>query len=291
MLGDFVGFVTNQFSDLKVAEGESPRPLDRVFFRFNFYNNVDKSTWQDPSQPIHNVNLYRYVFGVEKSFLDEHFSLGLRVPFDTIDAEGKDFVLTTSGTRAVAGDDGFATTHFGNINMIAKAALWEDRAQGNLISAGFSVSFPTASSTKINPGASVVTYVQPFVGFIWNRGNFFFQGFTSVALPVDGAESILLFTDLGVGYCIYRDTRPGAMLVAMSPTVEIHLTDPLRNADATVDSFGIFDTLKVHNVVDVTLGTTFEFLRGTTLGVGIVVPCTGPKPFDIEALAQLNYRF
>src|SRR5262249_25806114 len=33
MLGDFVGFVTNQFGDTKIAESESPQPLDRVFYR------------------------------------------------------------------------------------------------------------------------------------------------------------------------------------------------------------------------------------------------------------------
>src|SRR5262245_21400973 len=35
MLGDFVGPVANQFSDVKIAEGESPRPIDRVFYKFN----------------------------------------------------------------------------------------------------------------------------------------------------------------------------------------------------------------------------------------------------------------
>ena len=69
MLGDFVGFVTNQFSDMKIAEGESPQPLDRVFYRFNWYNNVAPARWTSPTETIHNVNLYRNVFGFEKTFL------------------------------------------------------------------------------------------------------------------------------------------------------------------------------------------------------------------------------
>src|SRR5262249_9336595 len=32
MLGDFAGPVANLFSDIKIAEGESPRPIDRVFY-------------------------------------------------------------------------------------------------------------------------------------------------------------------------------------------------------------------------------------------------------------------
>jgi hypothetical protein len=31
--------------------------------------------------------------------------------------------------------------------------------------------------------------------------------------------------------------------------------------------------------------------RGTTLGMAVCVPLTGPRPFDVEAQAQLNVRF
>ncbi len=55
--------------------------------------------------------------------------------------------------------------------------------------------------------------------------------------------------------------------------------------------FGIVDDEKLHNVIDVTLGTTLEFGARATLGAGLVFPLTGPKPFDVEALVQLNYRF
>ena len=58
-----------------------------------------------------------------------------------------------------------------------------------------------------------------------------------------------------------------------------------------MDLFGIVDNLKLHNVVDVTLGATFEFGNGATLGAGFAVPMTGPKPFDVEVLTQLHWRF
>jgi hypothetical protein len=295
MLGDFVGPVANQFSDVKIAEGESPRPVDRVFYKFNYYNNLDKSRWTDPTEPIHNVALFRHVFGMEKTFFDEHVSLGLRVPFYTLDAEAKDFRLLPgplTGTPAlVPGGPGLNTTQFGNVSAIAKAVLWEDRQTGSLISAGATLSFPTSSSRLINPGSSTLAYAQPFGGFILNRGNLFVQGFTSITLPVAHAESIVLFNDLGVGYYVYRANARSSWLTAVAPTLEIHIADPLRKADPTVDDFGIFDGVKLHNVVDFTLGSTFEFVDRATLGVGIVLPVTGPKPFDVEVLAQLNYRF
>jgi hypothetical protein len=281
MLGDFVGFVANNWSDLKIAEGESPRPVNRVFYKFNWYNNVAPAQWADPTQPIHNVNLYRHVFGFEQTFVDGRFSVGLRVPFNTLDADAKSLR---------PGEEGIDSTQFGNVNGIFKALLWEDRGTGDVLSAGATISLPTASSHLLNPGQSTLLYVQPFGGFLFNNGDLFVQGFVSVTAPVAHAESIVLFTDVGVGYWLYRNPHSG-MLTAFVPTVELHIADPLRQADPTVNNFGIYDTLKLHNVFDLTLGGTFEFASRTTLGLGIVFPLTAPRPFDVEALAQLNYRF
>jgi hypothetical protein len=35
MLGDAIGPLANPMTDIKASEGESPIPLDRVFYRFN----------------------------------------------------------------------------------------------------------------------------------------------------------------------------------------------------------------------------------------------------------------
>src|SRR5437764_552870 len=92
---------SNMFSDVKIAEGESPRPVDRVFVKYNYYNNLAKDQWTDPTVPIHNVELSRYVVGMEKAFFDEKMSIGLRVPFYTLNAEAKDvvFVPPTNGPQ------------------------------------------------------------------------------------------------------------------------------------------------------------------------------------------------
>jgi hypothetical protein len=293
MLGDFVGPVANQFSDVKIAEGESPAPVDRMFYKFNYYNHLDPSRWLDPREPIHNVDLYRHVFGLEKTFFDGKVSLGLRVPFYTLDAQAKDFrtVSILGNDIVVPGGPAIDTTQFGNISAIVKAVLMEDKETGSLFSAGATLSFPTASSKLINPGQSILAYMQPFGAFILNRGDFFVQGFMSVTLPLASAESIVLFTDLGVGYHVYHADARSSWLTDIAPTLEIHIADPLRQADPSVFEFGIFDGVRLHNVVDFTFGSTFEFASRATLGVGVVVPVTGPKPFDVEALAQLNYRF
>jgi len=128
MLGDFVGPVANLFSDVKIGEGESPRPTDRVFYRFNYHNNIEPNRWTEPTQPIHSVDLYRHTFGMEKTFFDERVSVGLRVPFYTLDADAKEFSAVTlpgGNLRAIQGGPGESTTHFGNLAAIAKGVLWK----------------------------------------------------------------------------------------------------------------------------------------------------------------------
>jgi hypothetical protein len=288
MLGDFVGFVANQFSDVKIAEGESPRPVDRVFFKYNYYNNVEPERWQGPTQSIHNVDLYRYSFGFERTFFDQTVSIGVRIPFDVIDAEPKNFLAPdpVTGALHVATGTGLNDPSFGNVSAILKAIIWQDKETGSLLSAGATISVPTASTKLINPGQSTLAYVQPFGGFIFSRGDFFVQGFSSITAPVASAESIVWFNDLGVGFYAYRTHA-----ASIAPMLEVHVASPLRQADPTVNDFGVFDNLEVHNVVDVTLGASAELANGAVIGVGMSLPMTGPRPFDWEGIAQFNYRF
>ncbi len=284
MLGDFTGPIGSLFSDLKVAEGNSPRPMDRVFLDFNYYNNLDKYEWRAPNATLREADLYRYVLGFEKTFLDEQVSITVRIPFFTIDAQA-------SAVGAALGQSDINSTDLGNISAILKGVLWEDKSTGSLISAGATISAPTASSRLIDPGPGTLAYVQPFVGFILESGDFFLQGFSSVTLPVVRPESILMFNDIGVGYFVYRNYSNCGLLRSIAPTFEVHVTDPLREANPTYNLDGIFDTFHIANTVDLTLGTTVEFWNRSTLGIGVVTPVTGPKPFDFEIIAQFNYRF
>jgi hypothetical protein len=289
MLGDLGQVINNPASDAKIAEGESPRPLDRVFYKFNYFHNLEPSHFsRDFTEPIHNVDLFRNVFGFEKTFLDGRMSVGLRVPVNTFDADPKEFVVMPAGTRTVVGPGGpsIHDTEFGDLSVIIKAIVCEDCATGSLVSAGAVVSFPTADFNRFDPGYSTRLLFQPFAGFILNRGDWFFQGFTSVTLPVTSTQEVVWFNDLGVGYYVYRNAAGSGWLAAVAPTLEMHVSTPLRRVESDSDI-----DRRLNDVVDFTLGTTFLFTHRTTLGVGLVAPVTGPRPFDVEALAQLNYRF
>jgi hypothetical protein len=110
-------------------------------------------------------------------------------------------------------------------------------------------------------------------------------------LPIARPESIVSFNDVGFGYYVYRDSTGSRMVSAIAPTFEIHYTAPLRQADPKANLFNFADDLRVHNTVDLTAGATFEIQRQATLGVGVAVPVTGLRPFDVEALVQLNWLF
>ena len=301
MLGDFIGPLANPMTDLKVAEGESPIPLDRVFYRFNYYNSLSPSVYQSVFSPYKQVNLFTNVFGFEKTF-GEWFSFGVRIPINGIDALSRGtYYVRIPGpgnhTRAVPGVPDYGSAQLGNINSIFKIKLAEDRNAaflGNgayLVSAGLAISFPTAATAKIDPGPSTATVLQPFAGFVYTRNRFFAQGFGAMTLPLISIQSLILFNDVGFGLWAYRDDSPTAILSGIAPTFEAHLNVPVQGSDRISYIFNRAGTLPFNTQFNLTFGSTFEFAHRATLGLGFVVPTVGPDPFKYEFLAQFNFRF
>jgi hypothetical protein len=295
MLGDFTGPLANPMTSIKVSEGESPMPLDRVFYRFNFYSNLDPWRYQSVSQPFKRVNLYANVFGFEKKFGD-WFSFGFRLPIDGVQAlsRGTYYVRLPIPGRPVVprpAPPSYNSAIFGNVNAIFKFKLVEDVNAGYLVSTGAALSFPTATNVTIDPGPSTAATIQPFLGYLYTRDRFFAQGFTSMTMPLVSVQSMLLFQDLGVGLWAFHDESQTAFLTGIAPTFEVHLNVPLQGSDRVAPVFQRAGYFPFHTQFNLTFGATLEFFRRATLGLGFVVPTVGPPPFDYEFLAQLNVRF
>ena len=86
-----------------------------------------------------------------------------------------------------------------------------------------------------------------------------------------------MFNDLGVGYYVYRSS---GLVRGIAPTAEVHIATPLRQADPSVVEFGVLDDVRLHDVVDFTLGTTVELWAAITASAcsgvrtgGFVSPC------------------
>lgn len=134
-------------SRLNIAENNSPLPRDRVYFR---YNHFDQETNTDvfsdtPRGARSSIDLDRYTFGLEKTFFDRRLSTELRMPVNrqfvnTIDAQD------TNGNTNLPLES--RNTVIGNLGLTTKLLLM--RSEKLNISGGLGVNIPTERSVKIN---------------------------------------------------------------------------------------------------------------------------------------------
>jgi hypothetical protein len=245
--------------EFKVADNESPRPLDRVFLAYNFVNNVNGHiTGGAPTLDLHLETL-----GFEKTFMDGAGSVELRLPI---------FQLT--------GDPTSSESDVGDLTFLVKYALLSDCRTANVVSAGLAVTVPNGPGFTTTVGDIHSTLLQPFTGYLFNQDNLYFHGFASLVVPTNAKDVTLLFIDNGVGYWLYK----GSDGTGIAPTLEAHLNIPLNNEGAFHAPLGF------SNEVIITGGIHFLF-RNAVLTAGVAFPITGPEPYDVEAIAQFNYRF
>jgi hypothetical protein len=263
----------------KIADNQSPRPTDRVFNSFNFFDNVNRALNERLGAPIQNMLVYRQVYGFEKTFFDGLASIGIREPINSMTIQANPRFGALGGTSSA----------FGNLNVFTKLILWENQA-GSLISAGLAVDIPTGPNTFAGFPSTLgknVTDIQPFLGYIFtNGGDWFVQGFGSVAVPTDGALPTMMFLDAALGYYIYRNNDPGSFLTAIVPTFETHVNIPLNHS-----SLNFNDTYGTPTVVDLTFGVNTQVCRRGILTLGYALPVTGPTPFSGEFILQFNWLF
>jgi hypothetical protein len=186
--------------------------------------------------------------------------------------------------------------------------------------------------------------LSPFLAFLAvPNDRFFVQGFMQVDFPLNKSridyfegplintepaelqfgsltatdhirEQTLLQTDIGTGFWLVRN-RGDSWLTGVAPTLELHYTTTLNNADvrslpnairsSNLQVVGPNGTPipepspQVGNLrnrvdlLDMTVGTTFEFNNRTTLAAGFAFPLRSGdnRTFDWEFLLQLNVYF
>ena len=254
------------YGPFKVTENENPRPTSRAYVNYYFYDNLFKD-FGGPLTP--RITLHQEVLGMEYAFADRQFSIGVRLPYNQI-----------------SGPSGFNDTRLGNLTIITKGVIAEDRATGNLLSGGLVVTAPTSSPAfgstitgeKINP-----TLLQPYVGYILRRDDWFLQGFSSLTVPTDGRDITWLSNDLALGYLLYQ--APGNALSSFTPVFEAHVNTPLNHRGKQVEPIGFVDTVTLLG------GGHFGIYDRSTLGFAVGAPITGPRPFSLQVTVQLGILF
>jgi hypothetical protein len=260
----------------KITENMSPRPQDRIFYNFNYYDNLNATVNQAQQVPITNIKAYRNIWGVEKTFNEGQGSVGLRIPLNTVtaDSAGNRYSTPTS-------------TSLGNLSIFGKYILEENKATGSLISVGLAITPPTGPQRF--GGAPYLyglnnLYIQPFLGWIWRSGRFYAQGFSAFDFPATTNDVTMMYNDVGIGYFLIQSADPDAFITALAPTFEVHVNSPLNHRDA----FNRFDIAGTPDAVNLTYGLNFGIRRSAVLTTALITPVASPKPFDFEWTLLLN---
>jgi hypothetical protein len=245
----------------KISENESPRPQDRVFFTYNYFNTA--TTFGGPT-----FDLHRETFGFESTMLDGNASFGARLP-----------ILLKDGSGG-GGIDGV-----GDLSVILKYAAINDHSTGNVLSGGLVVTAPTGRDLYLADGTNLHSWlIQPWLGGICNADNFYFLGFSSLVVPTETKDSTLLSTDIGIGYRAFQCNE--GTITSIIPTIEGHLTDPLNHTGINNGGLTGFP-----DVFTLTAGVHIGLCNQADLTIAGAIPLSGPRPDDFEIIVQFNFRF
>jgi hypothetical protein len=262
----------SQASSIKISDGDSPRPLDRVFYNYNFYGDVRVSPV--PTVPPLDVN--RHVFGFEKTLLGGDASIGMRLPF-----------------FSMAGSPTYSSGFIGDLSIITKYAFINNRQTGNVLSGGAVITAPSGGSpdyilpngTRGPAARNFPVLLQPYAGYIYNLfPRLYFHGFHSVIVPTNGIEPTFMANDLGLGLWLFRDPSAESIRGLVS-TAEIHVNTPLNHRDVVVAPGQTF----MLDSTSITSGL-YLMLPRAVIGGAVGVPL-GFGPQAIEAIASVTLRF
>ncbi len=284
---------------MKIAEGGTILPQNRIFFRYNNIHNVAYTN--------QGLSLNRFTPGFEKTFYDSLFSLELRAPFAT-DA------TTTSSFDGSSFTNG-ANTRFGNLMLYAKALLYQTEKLA--ISGGMGLALPTASDVRVNfaNGDPLLrirnesVHIQPFLGFLYTPSSrFFAQGFlqhdttasgNNVAINSNGSgltrvgtltDSNQFFIDAGIGYWMYRSQAQGG-LTGIIPTIEVHQTSSTQNGDiVTAGPFQVGNFAGNTSTTSLVAGSTLEFGKRSQLTAGYATPIGGGADRQYDGAFQVYFN-
>lgn len=323
MIGDYFGsgyFLggTDGFATAPVAGGDrrfkatdnfSPLPQDRVFFNYHHFHNAVS----DINGVDQDVN--RYTFGLERTFLNNIFSLEFRLPFaGGLESDQSEFLNDTEATE------------FGNITFTLKSLLW-NRGPWN-VTGGMATVVPTARDASVEGDGTFTlmennaVHLQPFLGIYRSdpcsrlfstayvavdvdvNGNAIYTGPTFSTPPLmltplgDVRDQTLIFFDWQLGYWWYRDYGHIGYLNGIAPILEVHYTQALEdpvNLSVYQNPFG-----KV-SLVNMTGGLLFDFRKTASLIIYGAAPLnreeselfgrTVSPVFQAEVGLQCIYRY
>lgn len=314
--GGFFGGATFPMSMVgqKISENNSPLPQDRFYYNFNYFddaihydfsNSDFVTTSKSGARP-----LVRHTLGIEKTFLDQIFSLGVRVPID----QRVDVFENVGGTPMqldVAG--------LGNVLVTGKTLLWSTETLA--FSGGMGVEIPSGRNSVLRVGDVKIfmdnqaVHLEPFLGAIWTPSDqWFFTAFTQMDIVTNGnpvvftSPSNLTDTqiltppnvghlDFMMGYWWFQGNQQ-SLMSGLASVLEIHYAAALQEIDTVSANFGdpIYfgcnssSRTNGFDIVNLTTGLQANFGL-SSLRLAGVFPIARDRFFDGELIVQWNRAF
>jgi hypothetical protein len=255
--------VPGRYSGVAITDNDSPRPTDRVYFHYSYYDGIAAQT----NPGVGNITMNRPMLGFEKTFLSGNASVGMRLPFIQMN-----------------GPPGIGADAVGDLSILTKYAFVND-PEGNVLSAGMIITVPTGPQGGVLVNGSQVphsTLFQPWVGTVLVFDRAFVQAISGVIVPTDGRDTTVLGNSVGAGYWLFR--ADGDRLIrGIIPLAEVHVWTPLNNRDPS-------GLVYLQDQVNLTGGLHVRLPRAT-LGGAVCVPVVAPRPWNVEAIANFTYWF
>jgi len=255
-----------RYNGVLITDNDSPRPVDRAYFGYNYYNGIGTGF----NSGFERVDLNRQTIGFEKTILGGNASVGLRLPF----------IQTTGGPA------GIAQSNVGDLSVLLKYAFINDRNSGNVGSVGLVITTPTGGGNNFElPDGSTVPasyLIQPWLGGVkmFERG--YVQGITSVLVPTDKRDVMLFNNSAAVAYFLYQNAND-RFINALIPTLEAHVRTPLNHRSTE-------DAIYFQDQVNLTAALAMRTARAT-ISPAVSVPLASPQPYNAEFNLTVNFRY
>lgn len=283
----------------KISEDQNLLPMDRIIFNYDYFHNAVLTP--------KGVDVNRFVFGFEKTFLDGNGSIEIRIPF----------ACTLDSNISLGAES--RNTELGNVRITPRFLLIGNETFN--VGAGLGIHLPSADDTQVfNFDGSPLVRIEnqavilsPYIGVLFTpRNRFFAQSWIAVDVDPFGNtvsanlngqglthigqlyDAPLLYTDLQLGYWIFRAEDRNRSLQALAPFVELHYGVTLRDPDRVrAGGFQIGDLGGRFNELNLSVGLTSLIGSRLNTSVGVVMPLLGEdsRGFDFQAGLRVNYFF
>lgn len=293
---------------VKQAMGGSPLTRDKIFFHYDYFDNVALGP---------GVNVSRYTPGFEKLIFDDLTSFELRAPFAT----------TLDSDFNVNGSTNTTEVEFGDITLALKRVF----AQGDnwLVSGGLQLSLPTADDLKYSVTDGTRTgeflrlenesvHLMPFLGAVMTPcSRSFLQAIVQLDVDSSGRpvltnanalnggalqrsgtlnDAAFLYVDVNTGFWLVQEPEDStATITGIAPMFELNYNASVSDSDqVTFSPLGsIGQRGRDVEFLNATIGCVFELHHSANITVGYSVPlaCGQDKEYDGHFRTMFTQRF